>query len=89
MSTDSSQKRKIGIAVGVFVLGAAVLAWGLSSYLSEGEAPPPVDPSIQARLDEMQAEADKAAASRPNAPPPAPAAGSPSPFMGMPGGRAP
>lgn len=83
MALDSKQK-KVAIAVAALLIGGGVLAWGLSSFFSSGEAPP-VDPAVEQRLTEMQNEAEKAKPpSQQNQPTPM-GAGQQSPMLQRPG----
>lgn len=77
--TDSPEaRRKLIIAVVVLLVAGGVLAWGLSTYLSEGPTST-VDPAIEARERQMQEELER---SLPKGQPPAPATKGPdSPFL--------
>lgn len=83
MAMDAKQK-KVAVAVLALIVAGGVLAWGLSSFFSSGEAPP-VDPAVEQRLAEMQAEAEKAKPpSQQNQPAPM-GAGQQSPMLQRPG----
>ncbi len=74
------------VAAGALVVAIGVLAWGLMSFFSDGEAPV-ADPAIEQRLNEMQAEAEKARPPREQNTPPQMGAGQDSPMLQRPGAK--